>query len=152
MTLTSAHSSAKATDHGLLTGLADNDHTQYLLTPPAWTDFTPVGSTGGGGLTFTVTAVDFARYIYAGKICHFELQVTATIGGTSGGSSQLELSAPWSSKYNNTFCGGWTNAAGSTLLMGALYGNKILIYKPAVTAWTTESGKGFRLSGTFEIA
>lgn len=75
-------------DHGLLTGLTDDDHTQYVLeSAVAWTTWSPTYTnlTVGNG---TVTA----RYVQIEKTIH--AYYSLTFGSTSAVSGDVGVSLP----------------------------------------------------------
>lgn len=158
------------TDHGLLTGLADDDHPQYLLTTgkaadadkldgldssaflqtPSWTSWTPTQS------GWTALPTGTYKYFQVGKMCFFAIDITA---GTSN-SNLAVLSLPVAAK-SGTFWGGVNGMAmnnGTVLSVATKWyidastGNITFGTDMGSGLWATSGTKRIRCEGFYEIA
>ena len=107
------------TDHGLLTGLADDDHTQYLLRA----DFAASGNNGGVPLSGTTVGAASQMYISGVAVGDF----LGGGGGASDGSGVGSIIASGSTIYPSdlTIAGAGTvtaSVAGSTLTISGIAG------------------------------
>ena len=116
-----------------------------------WLDWTPAYA-GEGSLTFTQTALSFARYRNVGKVTEFELGVVGTTGGTTNiyvyislpttpRNDQANLGSVWILDTNPV--GGFAFWSESNLKMGV--GN----YNAA--NWNLSTDRRIYVTGRYEI-
>lgn len=116
-----------------------------------WKDWTPTVS-ASGSMTFTVTTINYARYMRIGDTCFHEVSIRGNTGGTPA--TALTITMPFSISGDLFYAGVlYTPATGIKGAFGSISSGNITTFRYyGLTSIPIENGVSIRFSGFFKIA
>jgi hypothetical protein len=121
-----------------------------MENPNNWPDifnFAPILS-ATGSMTYTDAVVSHCSFSLKGHICHFDIDITGTTGGTA--SNSLLVDAPITPLNARSGGGGITNDGGAYILgYWFISSNVILLRKNDSSNYGLDTGRTFMVGGSF---
>jgi len=122
---------------------------------PVWKDWTPTFP--GETMTFTGTTILIARYCIRGKVCHWSLCASGTLGGVA--TTSIDFTLPVAQKdYGGVatpFIGGLQTNDGGAVIAGVCVADQgaatARAYRYDGGNWNLAAGRWFQASGSYEI-